>query len=155
MLVSLMTLGLIPCPATSLIPQITLYLSMKYQLIIFLMIAALRCAAQDTTKETIYTRVEIESAFPFGQSAWSRFLDKNLHYPWKARDKSIQGTVVVEFIVDKEGNTSYIHAISGPEELRQEAERLIKVSRKWTPAIQDGRQVWSHKRMPIEFKLDN
>ncbi|HEV3411059.1 MAG TPA: energy transducer TonB [Puia sp.] len=128
---------------------------MKYQLIIFLMIAALRCAAQDTTKETIYTRVEIESAFPFGQSAWSRFLDKNLHYPWKARDKSIQGTVVVEFIVDKEGNTSYIHAISGPEELRQEAERLIKVSRKWTPAIQDGRQVWSHKRMPIEFKLDN
>jgi protein TonB len=128
---------------------------MKCQLTIFLIIAALHCSAQDTTKETIYTTVEISSAFPYGQSAWSRFLDKNLQYPRKARDKSIQGTVVVDFIVDKEGNTSYIHAVSGPEELRQEAERLIKVSKKWTPAIMAGYMVWSHKRMPIEFKLDN
>jgi len=108
----------------------------------------------DTTKETIYTRVEIESAFPGGQGAWLRFLDKNLRYPRIARSKGIQGTVVVDFIVNKEGRVSYIHATTGPEELRKEAERLIGISSLWTPAIQDGRQVWSHKQLPIEFKLD-
>jgi len=42
-----------------------------------------------------------------------------------------------------------VEAISGPEELRAEAVRVIKKSGKWTPAVQNGRQVKSYKKQPI------
>lgn len=101
-----------------------------------------------------FTKVEIESAYPGGMAAWQRYLNKNLHYPQEAIDQEIQGTVVVQFIVDKEGNVSDVEAISGPNELRDEAIRVIKKSGKWTPAIQNGRQVKSYKKQPIVFKLE-
>jgi protein TonB len=99
-------------------------------------------------------KVEIESEYPGGAAAWQRYLNRNLRYPQEAIDNTIQGAVVVQFIVDKEGNVSNVEAISGPEELRAEAVRVIKKSGKWTPAIQNGRQVRSYKKQPIVFRLE-
>lgn len=101
-----------------------------------------------------FTKVEIESEFPGGMSAWARYLNKNLRYPQDAIDNEVQGTVVVQFIVDKEGNVSDVEAVSGASELRDEAVRVIKKSGKWTPAIQNGRQVKSYKKQPIVFRLE-
>jgi len=101
-----------------------------------------------------FTKVEIESEFPGGSAAWMRYLNKNFRYPQDAIDNEIQGTVVVQFIVDKEGNVSDVEAVSGPSELRDEAVRVIKKSGKWTPAIQNGRQVKSYKKQPIVFRLE-
>ena len=103
-----------------------------------------------------FTKVEIESSFPGGAAAWLRYLNKNLRYPDDAVNNEIQGTVIVQFIVDKEGNVSDVQAISGPDNggLRDEAVRVIKKSGKWTPAIQNGRQVKSYKKQPIVFKLE-
>lgn len=101
-----------------------------------------------------FTKVEIESDYPGGMSAWQRYLNKNLRYPQEAQDNEIQGNVVVQFIVDKEGNVSEVEAISGPKELREEAVRVIKKSGKWTPAVQNGRQVKSYKKQPIVFRLE-
>jgi len=109
---------------------------------------------QDTAGNIIFTKVEIESEYPGGRAAWDRYLDKNFHYPKPARKAGIQGTVVVQFIVDRQGSVSDVQAISGPEELREEAVRLIKGSKLWTPAIQNGHQVTAYKKQPIEFKLD-
>lgn len=97
--------------------------------------------------------VQIQSEYPGGRTAWERFLRKNLHYPQAAQDNEIQGTVVVQFIVDKEGNVSEVQAISGPAELRDEAVRVIKKSGKWTPAIQNGNKVPSYKKQPIGFQF--
>ena len=99
----------------------------------------------DEDYDKTFTKVEIESDFPGGSAAWLRYLNKNLRYPDDAVNNEIQGTVVVQFIVDKEGNVSDVKAISGPENggLREEAVRVIKKSGKWTPAIQNGRQVKS------------
>jgi protein TonB len=104
-----------------------------------------------------FTKVEIESDFPGGAGAWLRYLNKNLRYPDDAVNNEIQGTVVVQFIVDKEGNVSDVQPISGPENggLREEAVRVIKKSGKWTPAVQNGRQVKSYKKQPILFKLES
>ena len=88
-----------------------------------------------------FTKVEIESEYPGGNAAWLRYLNKNFRYPQEAIDNEIQGTVVVQFIVDKEGMVSDVEAVSGPNELRDEAVRVIKKSGKWTPAVQNGRQV--------------
>jgi protein TonB len=104
-----------------------------------------------------FTKVEIESDFPGGTAAWLRYLNKNLRYPDDAVNNEIQGTVVVQFIVDKEGNVSDVQAIAGPDNggLREEAVRVIKKSGKWTPAIQNGRQVKSYKKQPIVFRLES
>jgi len=101
-----------------------------------------------------FTKVEIESEYPGGASAWQRYLNKNLRYPQEAIDNEVQGTVVVQFIVDKGGNVSDVEAISGPKELRDEAVRVIKKSGSWTPAVQNGRQVKSYKKQPIVFRLE-
>jgi protein TonB len=101
-----------------------------------------------------FTKVEIESSYPGGQGAWARYLNKSLRYPQEAIDQEIQGTVVVQFIVDKEGNVSEVEAISGAKELHAEAIRVIKKSGKWQPAVQNGRQVKSYKKQPIVFRLE-
>ena len=100
-----------------------------------------------------FTKVEIESLYPGGMEAWKRFIIRNLRYPQEAMDMSIQGFVVVQFIVDRQGNVSDVEAVSGPQELRAEAVRVIKKSGKWTPAIQNGHPVRSYKKQPVGFKL--
>ena len=108
----------------------------------------------ETDYDKTFTKVEIESDYPGGASAWQRYLNKNLRYPQEAIDNEIQGTVVVQFIVDKQGVVSDVEALSGPNELRDEAVRVIKKSGQWTPAVQNGRQVKSYKKQPIVFKLE-
>ncbi|AEW01766.1 hypothetical protein A4D02_07115 [Niastella koreensis] len=121
------------------------------------------CSAQtDTIKrvnksaddwDKTYVKVEREAYFPGGQRAWLSFLQEHLEYPAKAKRKNIQGTVVVQFIVDKDGTLSYIEAISGPEQLRQAAVNVIKKSPNWTPASQNGYNVKSYKKQPVGFAL--
>jgi protein TonB len=106
-----------------------------------------------TTEPDIFEKVEIESAYPGGQKAWLRFLLKTFKYPYEAEENEIQGSVLVKFIVDKEGNVSNIQALTGHEALRAEAIRVISKSGKWTPAIQNGRTVNSYKYQPIIFRL--
>jgi protein TonB len=109
----------------------------------------------ETDYDQTFTKVEIESAYPGGPAAWQRYLIKTLRYPQEAQDNEIQGPVVVQFIVDKNGNVSDVEAVSGPNELRGEAVRVIQRSGKWTPAVQNGRQVKSYKKQPIVFRLES
>jgi len=104
--------------------------------------------------EKIFVSVQIESEYPGGKAAWMRYLNKNFRYPQEAMDNEIQGSVMVQFIVDKEGNVSNVEAVSGPDALKEEAMRVIKKSGKWNPAIQNGRQVKSYKRQPITYRLE-
>jgi protein TonB len=101
-----------------------------------------------------FTKVEIESEYPGGTSAWQRYLNKHLRYPQETINNEIQGTVVVQFIVDKEGVISGVEATCGPNELCEKAIRVIRKSNKWTPAVQNGRQVKSCKKQPITFRLE-
>jgi protein TonB len=144
---------------------------MKPTFLLALSLAAITARAQDTLKhpmpadtsknskgddyEKTFTKVEIEAAYPGGLPAWQKFLSKNLRYPDDAINNEIQGTVIVQFIVDKEGNISSVAAVSGPLKggLKEEAVRIIKISGKWVPAVQDGHQVKSYKKQPLVFKL--
>jgi protein TonB len=108
----------------------------------------------DDESDKIWTKVEMESFYPAGMPAWLRFVSKNFHVPDEAINNNAAGTVIVQFVVDKEGNVSDVHAVEGPQELRAEAERVIKKSGKWTAAIQNGAKVNSYKRQPITVKFD-
>jgi protein TonB len=103
----------------------------------------------DNTDDSTLITVQIQSSYQGGPQAWRRFLERNFRTPREALEKGINGTVIVQFIVDKKGNVSDVQAISGPEELKEEAVRVIKKSGAWNPAIQNGRQVNSYKKQPI------
>lgn len=101
-----------------------------------------------------FTKVEIESSYPGGAPAWKLYMERSLRYPQEAQDNEIQGTVTVQFIVDKQGVVSDVEAIAGPNELRAEAVRVIKKSGNWEPAIQNGQKVKSYKKQPVTFRLE-
>lgn len=103
-----------------------------------------------------FTKVEIESEFPpggeKGKKAWSDFLNRELGRDPSWAELGVSGTVIVQFIVDKLGNVSDITVVEGPQKLRPYAEKALKKSGKWVPAIQNGHQVKSQKRQPITFQ---
>jgi len=100
-----------------------------------------------------FTEVEVESTFPGGVKAWREYLQRNIRYPARAIDRRIEGTVMLQFIVCKDGTVCNIEAISGPAELQQTAIDLLKKTPKWVPAMQNGQVVRSYKKQPIIFKL--
>lgn len=104
---------------------------------------------------TIFRKVEIESEFEGGPAAWIRFVSKNFRVPEMAEGDGGCATVRVQFIVDKEGNVSEVKALDGPEALQNEAIRVIRLSKKWKPAIQNGRPVNSYKIQPITIRWEN
>jgi protein TonB len=67
--------------------------------------------------------------------------------------KNIQGTVVLQFLVGKDGVLSDIEAQSGPDLLKEAALNVIKESPRWVPAVQNGKKVKSYKKQPITFRI--
>ena len=105
-------------------------------------------------KKGVFTEVEIEAEYPGGYQAWYDYLSKNLKYPDAAVTNEIQGQVMMEFIVKKNGDLTNIHAVSGPEELKRSSIDIIKASGKWIPAKEKGLVVASYKLQPINYKLE-
>jgi TonB family protein len=105
----------------------------------------------------IYSKVEVEADYPGGYKGWQDYLFKTFHYPDEAINKEIKGTVVIQFIVDKDGNVGDVKAISGTKKggLREEAIRVIKNSGKWIPAKVNGHDVKAYKKQPIRFMLQD
>jgi len=136
---------------------------MKITLVVITLAISSMVRAQDTLSKlkatmdsaTLY-KVEIESHYPGGDEAWNLFLQRTIRYPAQAVRDKIQGIVRVQFIVDVDGKVYDIRALSGPEDggLREEAERVIKRSGKWVPALQHGRYVKSYKNQPFVFRLN-
>jgi TonB family protein len=104
-------------------------------------------------KNIIFTKVEFEPDYPGGQQGWISYLTSHLHYPDAAVKKNIQGTVVMQFIVNTDGKITDVKAISGPEALKAESIRTIRQSGTWVPAKQNGINVRAYKRQPITYKL--
>jgi periplasmic protein TonB len=110
-------------------------------------------AAAPETDNSISDHVDVESAYPGGPGAWKRFLIKTFRYPEQAEQNGVYGTVLVKFVVDKNGNVSNVQALSGPVELRAEAIRVISKSGKWIAAKKNNAVVNSYKYQKIVFQL--
>ena len=91
--------------------------------------------------------------FPGGQYALFKFISNNLNYPKDAKKKGIQGKVMVQFIVEKDGFWT-IRSVS--PDLDKEATRVFSLSSmpKWKPGMSDGVAVRVRYTFPITFKLD-
>jgi hypothetical protein len=114
----------------------------------------------DTTKiiitdSAVYFKPQITAMYPGGQMAWTRYLLKNLRYPNNAVKNNIQGTVIIQFMVDSNGLSHDITVIGGPEELRAESIRLIKNVGIWVAGIAHGKRANTWKTQLIDFKLES
>jgi TonB family protein len=99
----------------------------------------------------------LEARYPGGSDAWMAFLEKNFKYPLSAYSKNAQGTVVVQFKVEKTGELRDIKVVTDPvpgSGLAEEAIRIFKLSGKWEPAMKNGHAVASYKREPLVFRID-
>jgi protein TonB len=92
----------------------------------------------------IYTKVEIKSAFPGGDSAWIKSLEENLDrsIPFHNGAKTGKYIVSVAFIIVKDGSISEVRCLSDPGfGMGQEVVRAIKKGTKWAPAPAGGIKV--------------
>ena len=113
-------------------------------------------ATDDFDPSKTFIKVENPAEFPGGIDAWRRYLERNLRYPEDAVDSEVEANVVVEFIVDPEGNISEVKALNDPGYgLAAEAVRIIAQGPRWIPAEQSNRKVRYRHRQPIIFRLSN
>lgn len=106
--------------------------------------------------QEIYSIASIEAypEFPGGEAAFAKFLSRNLKFPPLAIENSVEGKVIVSFIIEKNGELSNIKILrsvgSGCDE---EAIRVLKRSPKWKAGIQNKQNVRVGYTIPINFKL--
>ncbi len=83
------------------------------------------------------------------------FVYSNIKYPVLARENGVQGLVVVNFVVEKDGSITDIQIVRDiGAGCGQEAVRIVKMMPKWNPGKQRGRPVRVRFTLPIRFKLE-
>lgn len=121
----------------------------------FLFFIGVELKAQTGEKvEEQIEKLDVASQPPGGFQGWTQYLSNSLKYPEKAQSKEIEGTVIVSFIVEKDGSLSDIELMRGiGGGCDEEALRVVKGSGKWSPGEKDGSIVRTRMRLPIRFKL--
>jgi protein TonB len=109
---------------------------------------------EEVAEKEIFTVVETSPSFPGGDEARIRFLTNNISYPQKAREASVQGTVYITFVVERDGSISDVRVLRGiGAGCDEEAVRVIKMMPEWSPGKQRGKPVRVQFNMPIKFSL--
>ena len=109
---------------------------------------------KQTEEEVIFQVVEQMPEFPGGMSEAMKFLAKNIKYPVAAQQAKIEGRVILQFVVGKDGSISDVHTVrSVSPELDAEAIRVVSMMPKWNPGKQRGKAVPVSYTMPIMFRL--
>ena len=105
--------------------------------------------------EEVFMVVENMPEFPGGLNACLKFLADHVAYPKEAAEKKIQGRVIVQFVVMKDGSIANARVIRSVDPLLDaEALRIIGLMPKWKPGTQRGQAVNVKFTMPITFRLD-
>ena len=103
---------------------------------------------------TIYDIPEEVASYPGDMETFWTFLMKNLHYPEGAEADSIQGRVIVRFVVEKDGSLTNYEILHSPDDrLTNEALRVLRMMPRWQPAKNNGRPVRSRYVVPVAFRL--
>ena len=105
-------------------------------------------------EEVIFQVVEQMPEFPGGMQKAMEFLGKNIKYPVAAQEAKIEGRVIVQFVVGRDGSVSDAKVMRGVNpELDAEAVRVVSIMPKWNPGKQRGKAVAVKYTMPIMFRL--
>lgn len=104
-----------------------------------------------TGADTLFLPLESEPVF---SGSLAEFVGANTRYPKKARRKSIEGRIIVSFLVNRLGKVTDVMVVQPADELlAAEAERVVRLMPDWRPGTFDGEPVNVRMRIPIVFKL--
>lgn len=101
--------------------------------------------------QKIFDVVEQQPQFP---GNLNQYLRDHINYPTIAQENGIQGKVIVQFVVERDGSITQVNVIRGVDpSLDKEAVRVVKSMPKWTPGKQNGQAVRVKFTLPVNFKL--
>ena len=103
----------------------------------------------------VFQVVEEMPEFPGGMGECLKFLGKNIKYPVESQQAGVQGKVIVQFVVEKDGSISNPKVVRSIDpDLDGEAIRVISIMPKWKPGMQRGQSVRVKYTVPVTFRLD-
>lgn len=94
-------------------------------------------------------------SFPGGERELLRYLSENIKYPPLARESNIQGSVVLQFVIGKDGSVTQVEVMKDPGGmLGKEAMRVVQNMPRWTPGEANGHPVKVRFTLPVRFRLE-
>lgn len=104
--------------------------------------------------EEVFMVVEEMPEFPGGMAKLMKYFSDNVRYPVVAAENGIQGRVICQFTVWKDGTIRDIVVVKGVDKaLDKEAVRLIENMPNWKPGKQRGKAVSCKYTVPVSFRL--
>jgi len=108
----------------------------------------------DEDIETVFVKVDDPPSFPGGEKALMEFLSKNIRYPTIAIETGIQGTVILTFVVNRDGQIVDVEIVRGVHDsLDKEAVRVVRSMPAWKPGKQHGKAVRTRFNLPVRFSI--
>ena len=99
-------------------------------------------------------KVDEKPSFPGGESAMKSYLNSNVKYPVEAQENCIQGRVIVQFIIEKDGSISDVKISSSVNpSFDREALRVVKAMPKWNPGKLQGIPARVKNEVPVVFRF--
>jgi protein TonB len=106
--------------------------------------------------DEIFVVVEVPASFPGGDTAMMQWLNNNIRYPVVAQENGIQGRVITNFVVERDGSITDVQVVRGVDpSLDREAVRVIGQMPRWNPGQQRGQPVRVRFTLPVVFRLQN
>ena len=102
----------------------------------------------------VHDFVEQMPSFPGGMGALMSWLSQNIKYPVIAAENGVEGRVIVQFVVEKDGSVNGVKVVRGKDpSLDKEAVRVVSKMPKWNPGKQRGKPVRVKYTVPVTFRL--
>ena len=98
--------------------------------------------------------------FPGGMLKLMEFIRQNIQYPQAAKQNKLEGTVIMQVVIDKDGTVtqprilrSVNPVLSADAALCEEALRIVSIMPKWKPGLNNNKPCRTLFAVPIDFKL--
>lgn len=110
--------------------------------------------AENPAEEKAFDVVEQMPEYSGGMQELMTFLQENIKYPKSAQERKVEGRVIVQFVVEKDGTPTEFNVVRSIDpDLDEEALRVMKAMPKWKPGMQKGQPVRVKYTIPVSFKL--
>ncbi|MDD4417689.1 MAG: energy transducer TonB [Bacteroides graminisolvens] len=122
---------------------------MQAKLLFFILLLSFHNPVSAQEKKT-----DREAECCVGEYSFKEFLSKTIKYPLSAQEDNLQGQVVIDFIVDQNGNLKdFIPVKQFDKQCTEYAIKALKASPTWLPKMENGKPVASKQSVIIYFKL--
>lgn len=124
----------------------------------FLFISNIKVSAQPVVAgESAHDPASIsQPEFPGGTQALMQFISRNLNYPGEAVEYGVEGKIIAQFVIDKEGNLKDAKILHGlGHGCDEEVLRVLALSPKWKPGKHKDEAISMRYQLPVVFRLQD